>query len=95
MDLVLVLDEAGIVLALTVLFEALKATPVLAPEGRRAYIPLASLILGVAIYVVWYAWSGVTEPSGYLAAVITGVIVGGAAVGIHEMRATPERIRSA
>ena len=94
MDLVLVVDEVGVVLALTVLFEALKVTPILKPESRRAWIPLASLILGVGVYVAWYAWSGVTEPTGYLAAVLTGIIVGAGAVGIHEMRATPERIRN-
>jgi hypothetical protein len=94
MELELVLDEVAVALFLTVLFAALKGTPVLNTEGKRAWIPIASLSLGVGLYLIWYAWSGVTEPLGYLAAVINGAIVGAGAVGIHEMRSAPDRIRN-
>ncbi len=93
MEIILVLDEALVALFLTMLFGALKSTPLLDTPDKRAWIPLAAEVAGVLLYVLWYTWSTPDlSPLGYLAAVLNGAVVGAGAVGLHELRAAPTRI---
>lgn len=86
------LDEAGIALALMLLFDILKSAP---PFGEgssaRRYIPHIAMLAGIGIYVAMAATDVMLSGRVLLEALISGIIAGAAATGFHET-GVPERV---
>ena len=78
-----VVDRAIILLALTLLFEILKAS-ILKGDRVRALIPLLSAGLGIAIMLSWAYVVDALQGEAILYSVLDGIIVGASASGLYE-----------
>lgn len=89
----LIIDKAIVALALMLLFQALKATPLLKSESRQAWIPLMAMGVGFLIYLAWLGASYGLSFYTILAALLEGIIVGASATGLYELGKQANRIR--
>jgi len=72
-----------VVPALTVLFQAFKK--IVAVGENNQYIPLAAVVSGVAMTVLWTVALGVTSSAIIAEAILRGMVFGAAAVGLYEL----------